>query len=199
MFTSPRRFGPALRLALARRPWIRWLAIIGVSVLAGWLVLGQLRSLDAAREAWTDQATVFVAAHDHAPGDPVTVEERRLPIAAVPASAVDASPDGELARQNISVGEIVTIADLAGDTGPAGAADDGEVVVPIADPLLTGAMSTLSVGLNVAVHSEGVVLAERARIVAIDADIVFVALDPGDATGVSAAAQLRLASLAFLR
>lgn len=199
MFSSPRRIGPALRLALARRPWIRWLAIGAAAVTAGWLVLGQLQAVDAARRSWTEQRTVFVAVHDHAPGELLVVREQRLPEAAIPTSALEESPAGTLTRQWISAGEVITAGDLAGGTGPAGAADEGEVVVAVSDPLLTGAMSNVSVGLHVAVHSEGIVLADTARIVAIDGDVVFVALDPHDAANVSAAAQTRLASLAFLR
>ena len=199
MFSSPRRIGPAVRLALARRPWIRWLIIGTAAVAAGWLVLGQLQTVEDARRSWTDQRIVFVAAHDHEPGEPVVVREQRLPEAAIPASAIDESPSGQVTRQWVSAGEIITAGDLAGGAGPAAAADDGEVVVAIGDPLLVGAMSNVSIGLRVAVHSEGIVLADEARIVAIDGDVVFVALDPASASSVSAAAQARLASLAFLR
>ncbi len=199
MFSTPRRIGPAIRLALARRPWIRWLAIGAAAITAGWLVLGQLQDVEAARRSWTEQRTVFVAAHDHAPGDVLVVHERRLPEAAAPASALDESPAGSITRQRVAAGEVITSTDIAEGMGPAAAADDGEVVVAISDPLLIGAMTNVSIGLPVAVHSEGIVLADEARIVAISGDVVFVALDPDQAASVSAAAQTRRASLAFLR
>jgi hypothetical protein len=199
MLSSPRRIGPALHLALARRPWIRWFAIGAAALTAGWLVLGQLQDVDAARRSWTEQRTVFVATHDHAPGDLLVTQEHRLPEAAVPTSALDESPAGSISRQRISAGEVITTADVAIGSGPAAAADDGEVVVAISDLLLIGALSRLSIGLHVAVHSEGIVLADEARIVAIEGDVVFIALDPSHAASVSAAAQTRLASLAFLR
>ncbi len=199
MFSSPRRIGPALRLAVARRPWIRWLVIGIAASSAGWLVFGQLQDVETARRSWTDQRTVFVAVRDLAPGDLLVVEERRLPTAAIPASALAESPTGDLARQRIAAGEVITTTDVADGIGPAAGAEKGEVVVAIIDPLLQGATSRLSIGLHVAVHSEGVVLAEQARIVAIDGEIVFVALASGEAPTVSAAAQMRLASLAFLR
>ncbi len=197
MITTPGRAIPALRLALARRPWIRWLAIAAAAMTAGWLVLGQLQSVETARQSWTQRRTVFVATHDHAAGDPLVVEERDLPMAAVPASALDTAPVGGVARQRIGVGEVVTAVDVAVGPGPAAAADEGDVVVAVGDPLLQGAMANVTVGLRVAVHSEGIVLADEGRIVAIDGDVVFVALDPADAPIVSAAAQTRLASLAF--
>ncbi len=199
MFSPLRRIGQVVRLALARRPWIRWLVVILAATGAGVLVFGQLRSVDEARRAWTEQRTVLVAAGPHEPGEPFDVVERELPVAAVPTSALEELPAGTFSRQRISAGEIITSADVARGSGPASTADDGEVVVAVADPLLTGATGQLSIGLLVSVHSEGAVLAERAHIVAIDGDVVFVALDPGDAPGVSAAAQQRLASLAFLR
>lgn len=198
MFNTPRRIGPALRLALVRRPWIRWLAVTVLSLAVGWMVLAQLRDVEAAQRSWTEQQTVFVAAHDHSPGDPFEVEERRLPLAAVPLSAVTEPPVGLSARQQIGLGEIVTHADVSNRLGPAAGADDGSVVVAISDPLLVDAESNLSVGLEVAVHSEGVVLAQRARIVSINGDVVFIALDARIAPSVSAAAQMRVASIAFL-
>lgn len=199
MFSSPRRIGPALRIAMARRPWIRWLVIGVAASTAGWLVLGQLQDVETARRSWTDQRTVFVAAGDLAPGELLVVEERLLPPAAIPASALAESPSGDLARQRIAAGEVITEIDVADGIGPGAVAEDGEVVVAISDPLLQGASSSLSIGLHVAIHSEGVVLAERARIVAMDGEVLFVALDSSEAPTVSAAAQMRLASLAFLR
>lgn len=199
MFTTPGRVLPALRLALARSPWIRWLVIAAAAMTSGWLVLGQLQAVEEARQSWTQPRTVFVAVLDHAAGDVLVVEERSLPQAAVPSSALLEAPDASVARQRIGAGEVVTLADVASGSGPAAVADDDDVVVAISDPLLQGAMSNVSVGLRVAVHSEGIVLAESARIVAIDGDVVFVALHRNDASTVSAAAQTRMASLAFLR
>lgn len=199
MFSSPRRIGPAIRLAMARRPWIRWLAIGITAFVAGWLILGQLRQVEDARRSWTEQRTVFVAAHEHLPGDRLEFEERRLPTVAIPESALTDAPTGVVARQRIAHEEVLTSLDVGGGRGPATSADDGDVVVAVSDPLLVGAMTAVSSGLEVAVHSDGSVLAERAHIVAVEGDVVFVALDPIDAPGVSAAAQLRSASLAFLR
>lgn len=193
------RLGPAIRLALARRPWIRWLAIGLAALATGWIVVTQLQRVDDARSAWTERRTVFVATHDHVPGETLAVDEQVLPAAAIPATALDESPAGGTARQRIAAGEVLTAIDIAHGAGPAATADDGQIVIAVSDPLLVGAMSSVSVGLEVAVHSEGIVLAEQARVAAIDGDVVFVALDPEDAAGVSAAAQTRLASLAFLR
>lgn len=199
MFSSPRRIGAAIRLALARRPWIRWLVVTAIALGAGWSVFDQLEGVDDARRSWGESRTVLVAAHEHAPGEQLVTERRRLPLAAVPAAALSEVDHGETARQRIGAGEVLTSADVDHGAGPAAAADDGTVVVAVSDPLLAGAMSTVTVGLDVVVHGDGIVLADGARIVAIDGEVVFVALDPRDAAQVSAAAQMRTASLGFPR
>ncbi len=199
MFSSLRRIRQSTRLAVARRPWIRWLAIALTAAGAGVLVFGQLNAVENARRSWIEQRTVLIASRHHEPGEPLNVVERRLPVGAVPESAVQELDPGTLSTQRVAAGEVVTSTDVAHGSGPAAAADDGDIVVAIADPLLGEASQQLAIGLPVAVHSEGAVLAERAQIVAIESGVVFVALDASDAPSVSAAAQLRLASLAFLR
>lgn len=199
MFNRPRRIGPRVRLALARRPWLRWTVVAAIALAAGWNVHVRLDGVDDARSAWTDQRIVLVASGDHAPGDALVVESRTLPSAAIPPSALDELPAGAIVRQHVARGEVVTHADVASGDGPAAAAESGEVVVAVSDPLLATAMSTVSVGLRVAIHSEGIVLAHDARVTAVDGDVVFVALHAEDATAVSAAAQLRIASIAFVR
>jgi len=199
MFNRPRRIGPVLRLALARRPWLRWSLIAVAAVAAGWGVERRLQTVDDARAAWTDRRTVLVATDDHQPGDRLVAEFTSLPEIAIPPAALAEIVDGAVVRQRISQGEIVTGADVASGDGPAAAARAGQVVVAVSDPLLTTAMARVTVGLRVAVHSEGIVLAHDARITAVEGDVVFIALDPDDATAVSAAAQMRLASIAFVR
>ncbi|MFK7918644.1 MAG: hypothetical protein AB8G14_11235 [Ilumatobacter sp.] len=192
------RIGPALRLALARRPWIRWLAAGLAAAATGWLVLGQLQAVDAARAEWTDLQTVLVAAHEHEPGDELTVRMRELPTVAIPRDATLEIAPGTLVRQHITAGEVITNADIASAGGPAAAASSSDVVVPIQDGLLAAGLDGLSVGLDVAVHSEGLVLAEAGRIVYLEHDVVFVAVDADVAAAVSAAAQQRLAAIVFL-
>lgn len=199
MFNRPHRIGPRVRLVLARRPWLRWVVVMAIALAVGWNVKTRLDGVDDARSAWTDQRTVLVASLDHEPGDALVVESRILPAAASPRSALTVLPPGATVRQHVAHGEVVTETDVASGNGPAAAAESGEVVVAVSDPILSTAMSTVSVGLRVSIHSEGIVLANDARITAVDGDVVFVALDVEDATAVSAAAQLRIASIAFVR
>ena len=72
---------------------------------------------------------------------------------------------------------------------------DGEVVVPVSDPLLT----TAPVGVSVSVYAEGLVLAADAHVVEVVGGVIFVAVDKSDGPIVAAAAQLRTASIVFTR
>ncbi|MGA9275322.1 hypothetical protein, partial [Ilumatobacter sp.] len=90
---------------------------------------------------------------------------------------------------------IIVRGDLTEGPGPAAGADPGEVVVPISDPLVAHP----DVGLAVAVYSDGLVLASSARIVHVDDDVIFVAVPVDMAPTVAAAAQMRQASVTFIR
>lgn len=191
--------GPRIRLSIARRPWIRWLVISGIGVLAAWLVFGQLQQVDTARASWSEQREVWVAAIDHSPGDALVAERRTLPLVAISPAAADEIESGTTARQHVRRGEVIVDADLTVASGPAAGADTGQVVVPISDPLLTLASSHLSIGVKVAILSEGIELANNAHIAAIDGDVIFVAVRADSAASVAAAAQMRLASIVFPR
>lgn len=186
--------GPRVRLFLARRPWVRWLCIGVIAVLAATLVHDRMRSIDAAREEWSDRVEVPVAIAPAAPGEVLAWQWRELPVIAVPVDVASVVADGAEARRRVGRGEIIVSADLEAGPGPAGGAEPGEAVVPISDPLVTRA----EVGLAVAVYSDGLVLAPSARIVHIESEVVFVAVDVAEAPMVAAAAHARQASLGFL-
>jgi hypothetical protein len=184
-----------VRLALAKRPWIHWLVVSALAAAVGLGVHTRLAAVDRAREEWGDRRTVWVAAQDVAPGEPLDVVRRTLPLGAVPPRAVDDVEPGIIARQHVTAGEPITAVDLVLGVGPAAAADEGSVVVPVSDPFVSSA----PVGVRVAIYAEGLVLAPSARIVAVDGDVVFVAVDEADGPIVAAAAQLRTASIVFTR
>ena len=95
--------------------------------------------------------------------------------------ATDERPaDDVVAQAAIGTGEIIVNADLTAGRGPAAAAAPGQTVVPISDPLVTQP----AVGLDVAVFSDGVVLAASGRIVLVDAEVVYVGPAPGEFHGV---------------
>jgi hypothetical protein len=191
---SPAHLGRNLRLFLARRPWIRWITIGSIAAIAGISVHAQLESVDAARAQWVDRVRVPVATSHTLPGEVLEWAWREVPAVAVPDDVATGLPRGAVVRHPVGRGEIVVRADLATGAGPAAGADRGDIVVPISDPLIANP----SIGLDVAVYSDGLVLAADGRIVHVETDVVFVAVRATNAPMVAAAAQERRASLAFL-
>ena len=59
------------RWALARRPWLYWLAVGVLAVGAGLLVAEAVGAVDDARRRWGDERTVLVAERDAGPGEVV--------------------------------------------------------------------------------------------------------------------------------
>lgn len=189
------RLGRDVRLQLARRRWIRWLAVAAAATVVGLSVQTRLSAVDSARERWEQLVRVPVATADVEPGAPLTWASRDVPAAVVPADVATTIPDDVVAQASIGVGEIIVNADLTAARGPAAAAAPGQTVVPISDPLATRP----AVGLDVVVFGDGIVLAATGRIVLVDAEVVYVAVDHADAPLVAAAAQSRQASIAFVR
>ena len=119
-----------LRLLLARRPWIYWLAVAIAAVAVGVATARTLAGIDAARLAWGRQQTVWIATAATEPGQQIVAERREVPQAVVPIGAVDREPSSMIARQRMSVGEIVTADDVAVG-GTAGLIPAGWVAFPL--------------------------------------------------------------------
>lgn len=184
-----------LRLFFARRPWVYWafVLVLAAGVAAG--VRAQLVAVDDSKRLWADTRTIWVAADETPPGESIEAIHRELPLIAVPHNAVNELDVGTVARQHISAGEPIVIADVTVGRGPAAGARDGQVVVPISDPLL----ATAPVGVDVSIYADGLVLASDGLVVHVDNDVIFVAVDESDGPIVAAAAQLRSASIVFTR
>lgn len=180
-----------VRLVLARRPWLYWLAVAGLAAGIAFGVERRLAQVDAARERWSPTTAVPVAVHDHRPGDPLVVRLVELPRAAVPDRAVGRVPAGARATQRIAAGEVVVDLDVLPAEGPAAGARPGTLVVPIPDPLA----ADLAIGQGLQVVAEGIVLAERATAVDVAGEVVFAAVDPADAPLVAAAVERGTATL----
>lgn len=194
-----RRAGPAVRWFLARRPWVYWLVVASLAAVVVAGVSDRLAAVERARSEWGDTRSVWVADADIEIGEAVVATRRQLPSVAVPDAALDATlaePDG-LARQRIRHGEVIVDADVASRSGPAAIAESGQVVVAVDDPLLATAVDELTAGLGVAVYADGVLLTDHAEIADVIGGVVFVAVPANDAAVVTAAAQMRVASLAF--
>jgi len=186
------------RRLVARRPWIYWVACVIVAAAVAMLVAGHVARLDAARRSWADTGRVLVATGDHVPGDRLQAHTVDMPLAVLPPDAVDptsqAIDDRAIVRQRVSIGEVVVAADLAVADGPAALADPGTLAVGITDPLARD----VRIGLEVQVVSEGVVLADGARVVGVAEEVIFVAVQAQAAATVAAAAHDSAASIVFV-
>lgn len=122
-----------VRLAVARHPWIYWLA---VATVAGGVASGVARTMAGvaeARRSWGEQQIVWVAGTAVEPGAVISADSRSMPRAMVPAESVDVDPSGAVSRQRIGPGEIITVADVSAG-GAAGLVPDGWLAfaVPVA-------------------------------------------------------------------
>jgi len=184
------------RRVLARHPWIFWVVCLAIAAAVASLVTGYTSALDQARRDLDATRTVLVAEADHLPGEELRARPVEVPLTVVPPDAVepdDPSVDEALVRQRVSIGEIVVAADLATPTGPAALADAGTLVVGITDLLARN----VRIGLDVQIAAEGIVLAERATVVHLADEVIFVAVDARDAPMVAAAARTSSASIIF--
>lgn len=183
-----------VRVYLARHDWIRWAIVAVLAAGVGWVGHQRAAAVERERVAWGATVEVVVASADLVPGGPLNVEVRSLPAAVLPRSALESVPPDARLRQYVAHGAVLTSADVASAPGPAGLAVTGSAVVGVIDPLARGA----SIGLAVAVASEGVTLAAVATIVGIEGEVVMIAVPSAEAPSVAAAAQLGTAALLFL-
>ncbi len=182
------------RLALARRPWLYWLIVAVLAAMIALVVRGRVAELDDARRSWGDTRPVLVASAALEPGEPIVAVTLDIPVSLLPVGALEHLPEDARLRQRVSDGEVLTELDVVGRPGPAALADDGTLVVALSDPL----SRNVAIGLPVQVAADGLVIAASATVVDLDDEIVFVAVDAGDAPAVAAAAQQGIASLLYV-
>lgn len=158
-----RRLTRDARRLLARRPWIYWLAVGALAVAAYAAVAEHTDAADRARAEWQTTTRVLVATVAVAPGDPLdgATAARDWPATIAPPGALSDLPDGAVARQHLAPGDPLRGADVAGLAGPLALVPAGWVVAPVVESPASGA----AVGDRVQVTSEGVVLADDARVV----------------------------------
>ena len=182
------------RLVLARRPWVYWTVVAALAFDPRRRRRCATQLARRARNDWGATRSVLVAERRLAPGDTVAARLVDLPLAAIPPGALDELPDGARLHQRVGDGEVVTELDITALPGPAGRATPGTVVVAMSDPLGRG----VTIGLNVQVAADGLVLAESATVVEVVDDVIFVAVDASIAPTVAAAARQGVASLLYL-
>lgn len=175
----------AVRRAVARRPWVNWVAIgcLSIVVMAG--LRTRLHAVDEARAGWGETASVWVAAGDIDVGEPLETTLLEVPISVLPERAVSDSPAGTPARRQIGRGEIVTDLDVMPDGVLAGLTPDGWLVTPVEESPASGA----ALGDRVQVASGGFVLAQAAVVVGFTDQVTLIAVPAEIAPLVPAAAE----------
>ncbi len=179
---------------LARNPWVYWAAVLSLTALVALTIHRQVSLLEETRDRWRTTRTVLVADTALRPGDQIAVSTKKLPLAAVPDSAIEEVPGGSQLRQRVAAGEIIVETDLTNELGPAARAELGTVVVGLTDPL----SRQVVVGLVVQIVAEGIVLAAEATVVETIDEVIFVAVPEREAPAIAAAAHSGLASLLYL-
>ena len=174
------------RHVLARRPWLYWSAVLALAAAAGGAVAHGAARVDDARRSWGTSRDVLVATVDIAPGDDLATrtEVRARPLPVVPDATIGSVPAGATARQHIAAGEAVVAVDVAPTAGPQALIPSGSVAVAVAEAVPSGA----AVGDRVVVVAGGVVLADAAVVVGLDAGTVLVAVPRDEAALVAQAA-----------
>ncbi len=174
-----------IRSWLVRHPRLVWCAAAVAATTAAWGVAGAVGSLEETRRQWGDTVTVWVAARDLAPGDPIEAAPHQHPRAVVAAASLGRDPTGLVALQHIAAGEPVMEADV-GRSGlellPAGWRGVGVASVD-------GALA-LAPGQRVDVVASGQLLADEAVVVAASGTSVTVGV-PSDVAASVADAALR--------
>jgi hypothetical protein len=182
-----------LRVLLARHPSIYWAAVLLATVQVIASVDRRVDRLDEARRSWEQTRVVWVAVADHRPGDPVLVERRSLPVAAVPDAALTEMPRGVVV-QHVRAGEILTSADI-GDGRFALLPEGWEgVAIDRGMPSLP-----LEPGDHVGVVGPLGTLADDAVVVSVTDDVAFVAVPAARAADVAIAARERAVALTLRR
>lgn len=137
----PRRTLRPLRARFPRRVIPVLVAAIALTAVTAAVVHSTLRRADAAAAAYGTTRPVVVATAAVAVGgalDATVAEVRALPVAVVPAGALDSLPDGRRSLVALSPGEVLLARRISGSdaAGPAAllGADERAVPVPVAVP-----------------------------------------------------------------
>ncbi len=178
-----------IRIALARRPWLVWLGVALVCVGAAAAMNAQLRAARSERTAWGQSQIVLVATAAVAPGTPLAdaaVAARRLPLAAIPSSALDHAEVGAVVVRGLVAGEVLVPADVGAGDPRFALVPAGHVVVALPRPEV---LAPIEAGDRVEVTTvdrDGRATRTRARVVAVTDEAVLVAVAPDDAAVVAA-------------
>ncbi len=183
-----------VRFTLARRPWIRWMAVVALALTVAQIVRNTDADLARAREQWEETRTVLVASQPHEPGEEFVVEVREYPVVAVPPGSIHEIPPGSITRRHLGAGQVVVDEHLTGGSGPTALAESGQVVVAVTH----AGSAPPPIGTRVQIVGEGILLSTGATVVGVDGAVSWVAVSELDAPVVADGARRNLVSLVLV-
>ena len=185
-----------VRIGVARRPWITWLAAVAAASVVALAVHDAMAAVRQERDAWGRRTTVLVATNPISPGDAVDalVIRRDVPLALAPPGALTSVEPLDTARQHVGVGEILVDVDIGRVPGPLGVLPDEWLAVTIDGP----ANDSFVAGGAAVVLAAGAVVAPDAVVVQVLAEGVVVGVPPDVAAAVAEMAAQRLAVVALV-
>ncbi len=176
-----------IRRVIARRPWLYWIVVAAAALGIAATVHDELDDLRHARGSWGATRPVLMATDPIAPGAPLTVAVRDLPVAMVPDGALRGSPQEvatAVARQHIGAGEIVTEIDIAPGGGPLALLPAGWLAVPVFESVPSGA----AIGDQVQPVSDGFVVSTEGLVIGTVDEALLIAVPTPDAPVLAGAA-----------
>ena len=193
----PRR---RLRVHLRRQPVAFWLVVAVATSLTWWATDTATRRATSGAEAYGSLVEVVVTTVDVPAGaavDATVTRSAALPRDLVPPGAMSQLPAGAIARQPLVAGEAVVDTRLAphGAAGIAGslALDERAIAIPLGPPGVAvevehrvDVLATTDPALGGG-NDATVVVANGARVVAVDDEAVTVAVDDDDALTIATA------------
>ena len=178
-----------VRSFIARHRATYWAAVACLALTVALVLVAQSRRLTDARDEWGTSVDVWVAVADTAPGALLQVDRQSMPAAMVPGAAVTgARPDGAVARQHVSAGEVVVDTDVGAGRLP--------LLVPGSRAVAVAADDTtvpLEIGDRVDIVAGGVVLSADAVVVDLGTGVAVIGVPADDAPAVAAASLDRTA------
>lgn len=173
-----------VRSFIARHRAVYWLVVAGLALTVAAVVVSRTRQVEHARDAWGTSIEVWVAAADVSPGAELVAQQRLVPEAMVPDDAVTGAwPAGAVARQWVTIGEVVVAHDVGAGRLPLLPPGERAVAIAADDSTITAV-----VGDHVDIVAGGVVLAQDGTVVELGPGAAIVAVAADAAPAVAAAA-----------
>lgn len=189
------RWTARIRMLLARRPLLYWMAVTTVALVIGMSLRSAAAQAERQRDSWGSVSAVLVAEHRLGPGERLAgaVSVRNLPNALLAASALHALPAGATARQYIAEGEVLVALDVTPDSGPLSLLPRDWLAIAIEEPNSTA----FGIGDSAAVLAGGRIIAPIAVVLQVAVDGIVIGVPTDVAGAVAEAANQHVVTVAL--